>query len=340
MPSISANAASTDASSVTSSATPATPSWAGGSRSRGDDLRALREQGLGDAAADAAGGAGDEGHAPLEAVQPHARGVVHSGILPAWNGFQRYRRGWRPASEGGLRGGWRARRRSARTGCTTSVRRWPTSTARSRSGSPSWAAPAASRRCSSGPTSARSSACRACTIDAAFVDLPGGVILELLDYRLADRVPHTDDTQHPGNVHLCFRVEDADAAWAPRRRRAAPGRSTRTARWSSTAGRTRARRSAYLRDPDGISIELFQLPPHLVERRYERLAGRDPAAPPRRGAAGLRPVGTLEYHGPHLPLGSTASRRTSCRCAPPASPAAWCCRRATSPRAASTCRAR
>src|SRR4051812_31983046 len=50
-------------------------------------------------------------------------------------------------------------------------------------------------------------------IKAAFVDLPGGIILELLDYLVATKPTNPEATQNPGNVHLCLAVEDARAAW-------------------------------------------------------------------------------------------------------------------------------
>jgi creatinine amidohydrolase/Fe(II)-dependent formamide hydrolase-like protein/catechol 2,3-dioxygenase-like lactoylglutathione lyase family enzyme len=139
-------------------------------------------------------------------------------------------------------------------------------------------------------------------IDAAFVDLPGGVILELLDYRLPDRVPHTDDTRHPGNVHLCFRVEDAAAAWrhavACGARPVDPGGPVEL-----DGGPNKGAKVAYLRDPDGISVELFQLPPHLVERRYERLPAATLERLREEAPLAYVPIGPLEHHGPHLPMG-------------------------------------
>jgi creatinine amidohydrolase/Fe(II)-dependent formamide hydrolase-like protein/catechol 2,3-dioxygenase-like lactoylglutathione lyase family enzyme len=139
-------------------------------------------------------------------------------------------------------------------------------------------------------------------IDAAFVDMPGGVVLELLDYRLPDRVPHVDDTRHPGNVHLCFRVEDADAAW---RRAVALGATpvNPDGPVELDGGPNKGAKVAYLRDPDGISLELFQLPPHLVERRYERLSADGLARLREAAPVAYVPIGTLEHHGPHLPYG-------------------------------------
>src|SRR5437016_4075955 len=50
-------------------------------------------------------------------------------------------------------------------------------------------------------------------IKAAFVDLPGGTILELLDYQVSGKRTNPDATANPGNVHLCLAVEDAGTAW-------------------------------------------------------------------------------------------------------------------------------
>ena len=50
-------------------------------------------------------------------------------------------------------------------------------------------------------------------IDAAFVDLPGGGILELLDYKVADKKQGSEWTANPGNVHICINVENTRSAW-------------------------------------------------------------------------------------------------------------------------------
>lgn len=93
-------------------------------------------------------------------------------------------------------------------------------------------------------------------IDAALIDLPGGGLLELLAYqRGGEQLP--DDTYHPGNVHLCLRVDDAQAAW----RRAvdlgarprSPGGPVHV-----DAGPNEGAVVAYLRVHDGISLELYQ----------------------------------------------------------------------------------
>lgn len=96
-------------------------------------------------------------------------------------------------------------------------------------------------------------------IDAAFVDLPGGIVLELLDYRIEDRAPNPEATRNPGNVHLCLAVDDAHSAWeravALGARPIAPEGPV-----DVNAGPNAGARAAYLRVHDGITLELFQPP--------------------------------------------------------------------------------
>jgi catechol 2,3-dioxygenase-like lactoylglutathione lyase family enzyme len=96
------------------------------------------------------------------------------------------------------------------------------------------------------------------SINAAFIDLPGGVILELLDYRL-DKRANPEATANPGNIHLCLAVEDVGAAWghavdcgAKPVRREGPVEIDH--------GPNVGARVAYLRIHDGITLELFQRP--------------------------------------------------------------------------------
>ena len=97
-------------------------------------------------------------------------------------------------------------------------------------------------------------------IDAAFVDLPGGTILELLAYRVHDRQTNPDATANPGNVHLCLAVDDAGTAW---QRAVACGARPVVPEGpvDVDAGPNRGARAAYLRIHDGITLELFQPPP-------------------------------------------------------------------------------
>ena len=97
-------------------------------------------------------------------------------------------------------------------------------------------------------------------IKAAFVDLPGGGVIELLDYQVPDRTTNSDATANPGNVHLCVRVADAAASWE--RAVAAGGRPVSpSGPVDVDGGPNRGARAAYVRIHDGITLELFQPKP-------------------------------------------------------------------------------
>jgi catechol 2,3-dioxygenase-like lactoylglutathione lyase family enzyme len=93
-------------------------------------------------------------------------------------------------------------------------------------------------------------------IDSCWVDLPGGVALELLQYLDRDEPPYDPGTAHPGNVHLCLVVDDMDVAHAHAVTCGARPVSERPI--DVAAGPRAGSRLAYLRDPDGVTIELLQ----------------------------------------------------------------------------------
>lgn len=96
-------------------------------------------------------------------------------------------------------------------------------------------------------------------IDAAFVDLPDGGVIELLEYRVDGRTRVDDATANPGNVHICLHVDDAQAVWE---HAVACGARPLVADGPVTvdAGPNEGARAAYLRVHDGITLELFQPP--------------------------------------------------------------------------------
>lgn len=95
-------------------------------------------------------------------------------------------------------------------------------------------------------------------IDSCWLDLPGGVCLELLQYLNRDEAPYHPGTAHPGNVHVCLRVEDMSIA---RPHAIACGAiPVSDVPIDVPAGPRAGSRLAYLRDPDGVTIELFQPP--------------------------------------------------------------------------------
>jgi catechol 2,3-dioxygenase-like lactoylglutathione lyase family enzyme len=97
------------------------------------------------------------------------------------------------------------------------------------------------------------------SIEAAFVDLPGGLVLELLEYDVAEKEPNPEETANPGNVHLCLCVEDAGAMW-----QRAVSLGARPVEPDGPVdvdgGPNRGARAAYLRIHDGITVELLQPP--------------------------------------------------------------------------------
>ena len=96
-------------------------------------------------------------------------------------------------------------------------------------------------------------------IEAAFVDLPGGGVLELLEYEVEGRTDLPDGTANPGNVHLCLAVGDAGAAWAQACRCGAVP-VVPEGPVAVDGGPNEGARASYLRIHDGITLELFQPP--------------------------------------------------------------------------------
>lgn len=97
------------------------------------------------------------------------------------------------------------------------------------------------------------------SIKGAFVALPGGVILELLDYEASDKRSNPESTANPGNIHLCLAVEDARLAW----KHAVDCGATPVSLEDPIevdGGPNVGARVAYLRIHDGITLELFQPP--------------------------------------------------------------------------------
>jgi catechol 2,3-dioxygenase-like lactoylglutathione lyase family enzyme len=97
------------------------------------------------------------------------------------------------------------------------------------------------------------------SIKGAFVELPGRVILELLDYEASDKRSNPESTANPGNIHLCLAVEDARLAW----KHAVDCGATPVSFEGPIevdGGPNAGARVAYLRIHDGITLELFQPP--------------------------------------------------------------------------------
>ena len=97
-------------------------------------------------------------------------------------------------------------------------------------------------------------------VKLAFCGVPGDTArIELLEYREPRGDAADGETFRPGTGHVCFRVDDieglfqriVDAGFTPRSSEPV----------TITEGPNSGARAFYVRDPDGYTVELFQLPP-------------------------------------------------------------------------------
>jgi len=95
-------------------------------------------------------------------------------------------------------------------------------------------------------------------IRAAFLHIPGGGFVELLEYRGIERLSASSRPCDFGSGHLCFYVEGIDEL---AERVFLGGNRARSAEpVDVTTGPNAGARTLYLLDPDGYAIELFQRP--------------------------------------------------------------------------------
>ena len=93
-----------------------------------------------------------------------------------------------------------------------------------------------------------------------YLTIPGAddVYVELIEYHGTDRQPVVARAWDPGTGHLCFHVSDAGAVHA--RARSLGYRSRSEGAIEIPVGPNAGGRAAYLLDPDGYHIELFERP--------------------------------------------------------------------------------
>lgn len=97
-------------------------------------------------------------------------------------------------------------------------------------------------------------------LEGAFFQLPNGVVLELLEYKTPPPADVDMESYNAGNAHLCLVTGDM-AADFERLRAAGYDTFRADAPIEIPWGPYRGGRACYLRDPDGISIELLEEPP-------------------------------------------------------------------------------
>lgn len=116
--------------------------------------------------------------------------------------------------------------------------------------------PARQRMVLDGPQVARLVGYPDVRIERCWMDLPGGVELELLQYLDRPEPPYAEGTAHPGNVHVCIAVDDMGTA---HRHALACGASpVGDGPIEVRAGPNAGGRVAYVRNPDGVTIELLE----------------------------------------------------------------------------------
>ncbi|MGI8624821.1 MAG: VOC family protein [Solirubrobacteraceae bacterium] len=120
------------------------------------------------------------------------------------------------------------------------------------------ATPARDRRVLEGPGLGTLVGCDGVRIDSCWFDLPGGAALELVSYLDRSDAQYEPGTAHPGNVHVCLRVDEMATAHA--HAVACGAHPVSAAPTEVPAGPRAGTRVAYVRDPDGVTIELFQPP--------------------------------------------------------------------------------
>lgn len=96
-----------------------------------------------------------------------------------------------------------------------------------------------------------------CKMECAYWQLPGGPTLELIQYLEPQQGVVDMETYNVGNGHLCLGVEDLDLEFERLRGRAEFQHPTPI---EIPWGPYKGGRACYLRDPDGISIQLMQHP--------------------------------------------------------------------------------
>jgi catechol 2,3-dioxygenase-like lactoylglutathione lyase family enzyme len=92
----------------------------------------------------------------------------------------------------------------------------------------------------------------------ADLELPHGQVLELIEYERPRGTPSRPEPNDPGATHISLRVPDADAVCERLRAAGAGVRSDPVT--IDSPGAWHGARAFYAADPDGVTVELIQLP--------------------------------------------------------------------------------
>lgn len=95
------------------------------------------------------------------------------------------------------------------------------------------------------------------TLEMAILAIPGTEVqLEIIEYRGVERAPVDPATANPGTAHFSLFVDNIDELYT---RLSGQGVEFVSEVQTATAGLTSGGRLVYLKDPDGIRVELVQL---------------------------------------------------------------------------------
>jgi catechol 2,3-dioxygenase-like lactoylglutathione lyase family enzyme len=96
------------------------------------------------------------------------------------------------------------------------------------------------------------------TLEIQMLEIPGtNVQLEILEYRDVDKTPAVTKNANPGTAHFCLFVEDLEAMYE---RLASHGVGFDSEVQTSDSGPIEGGKVVYMIDPDGIRVELVELP--------------------------------------------------------------------------------
>ncbi len=96
-----------------------------------------------------------------------------------------------------------------------------------------------------------------CRMECAFFPLPSGGVLELVEYLSPPPAVADMETYNVGNGHLCLLTDDIHREFE----RLAPIAEFRSPPIEIPWGPYKGGWACYLRDPDGVTIQLMQHPP-------------------------------------------------------------------------------
>ncbi len=103
------------------------------------------------------------------------------------------------------------------------------------------------------------------TLDIIELEIPGSEVwLEILEYQGVEKSPVDTATANPGTGHFCLLVDDLDELYA---RLKAHGVEFVSEVQTSTAGPIAGGKVVYMKDPDGIRVELIELAKEAVGER-------------------------------------------------------------------------